>query len=81
VRQEQKLAHKKTRKKFAESNLSKSMNYWNQVLGSSDETKINLFGSDGVQHVWQHHRSTKKVVSCLQSSMVVVVVASWSGAA
>ncbi|KAL0181863.1 hypothetical protein M9458_021238, partial [Cirrhinus mrigala] len=45
----QKLAYKKARKQFAEDNLSKSMNYWNHVLWS-DETKINLFGSDGVQH-------------------------------
>ncbi|KAL0150846.1 hypothetical protein M9458_053765, partial [Cirrhinus mrigala] len=45
-----KLAYKKTGKQFAEDNLSKSMNYWNHVLWS-DETKINLFGSDGVQHV------------------------------
>jgi len=35
-----KLAHKMARKPFAESNLSKSMNYWNHVLWS-DETKIN----------------------------------------
>ena len=27
------------------------MDYWNHVLWS-DETKINLFGSDGVKHVW-----------------------------
>ncbi len=27
------------------------MNYWNHVLWS-DEIKINLFSSDGVQHVW-----------------------------
>ncbi len=46
-----KLAHKKVRKQFAEDNLSKSMNYWNHVLWS-DESKVNLFGSDGVQHVW-----------------------------
>ncbi len=46
-----KLAHKKARKQFAEDNLSKSMNYWNHVLWS-DETKVNLFDSDGVQHVW-----------------------------
>jgi len=42
-----KLAHKTARKQFAEDNLSKSMNYWNHVLWS-DETKINLFDSDGV---------------------------------
>ncbi len=27
------------------------MDYWNHVMWS-DETKINLFGSDGVKHVW-----------------------------
>ncbi|XDV15199.1 hypothetical protein PO909_015329 [Leuciscus waleckii] len=47
-----KLAHNKACKQFAESNLPKSMNYWKHVLWS-DETKINLFGSDGVHHVWQ----------------------------
>ncbi len=46
-----KLAHKKAWKQFAEDNLVKSMNYWNHVLWS-DETKVNLFDSDGVQHVW-----------------------------
>jgi len=47
-----KLAHKKACKQFVESNLSKSMNFWNHVLWS-DETKINVFGSDGIQHVWR----------------------------
>ncbi len=47
-----KLAHKKACKQFAEDNLAKSKNYWNHVLWS-DESKVNLFGSDGVQHVWQ----------------------------
>ncbi len=47
-----KLAHKKACKQFAEDNLSKSMNYWNHVLWS-DESKVNLFGSDDVQHVWR----------------------------
>ncbi len=37
-------------KQFAEDNLAKSMNY--HVLWS-DETKVNLFDSDGVQHVWR----------------------------
>ncbi len=46
-----KLAHKKACKQFAEDNLSKSMNYWNHVLWS-DESKVNLFDSDGVQYVW-----------------------------
>ncbi len=33
-------------------NLNLSMNYWNHVLWS-DESKVNLFDSDGVQHVWR----------------------------
>ncbi len=44
--------HKKARKQFDEDKQTKDMDYWNHVLGS-DETKINLFGSDGVQRVWQ----------------------------
>ncbi len=67
-----KLAHKKTCKLFAEDNLAKSMNYWSHVLWS-DESKVNVFDSDGVQHV------SKTILPCLQSSMVVV--ASWSWAA
>jgi len=46
-----KLAYKKACKQFAEDNLAKNMNYWNHVLWS-DESKVNLFDSDGVQHVW-----------------------------
>ncbi len=73
-----KLAHKKACKQFAEDNLVKSMNYWNHVLWS-DESKVNLFGSDGVQHVWRRPGEEYQE-NCAQSSMVVVV-ASWSGAA
>ncbi len=47
-----KLAHKKACKQFAEDNPAKSMIYWNHVLWS-DESKVNLFDSDGVQHVWR----------------------------
>ncbi len=41
------MMHKKARKQFAEDKQIKDMDYWNHVL-CSDETKINLFGSDGV---------------------------------
>jgi len=44
--------HKKARKQFAEDKQTKDIDYWNHVLWS-DETKINLFGSDGVKRVWQ----------------------------
>ncbi len=71
--------HKKARKQFAEDKQTKDMDYWNLVLWS-DETKINLFGSDGVKRLWSNQvRSTKTSMSCLQSSMLVGV--SWSGAA
>ncbi len=44
--------HKKARKQFAEDKQTKDMDYWNHVLWS-DETKKNLFGSDGVKRVWR----------------------------
>ena len=40
------------RKQFAEDKQTKDMDYWNHVLWF-DETKINLFGSDGVKRVWR----------------------------
>ncbi len=54
------------------------MDYWNHVLWS-DEIKINLFGSDGVNRVWvaTRVRSTKTSASCLQSNMVVGSVMVW----
>ncbi len=44
--------HKKAHKQFAEYKHTKDMDYWNHVLWS-DETKVNLFGSDGVKCVWR----------------------------
>ncbi len=46
------MMHKKASKQFAEDKQTKDMDYWNHVLWS-DETKINLFGSDCVKHVRQ----------------------------
>ncbi len=45
-----KMMHKKASKPFAEDKQTKYMDYWNHVLWS-DETKINVFGSDGVKRV------------------------------
>ncbi len=47
----QKMMHKKAPKQFTEDKQTKDMDYWNPVLWC-DETKINLFGSDGVKRVW-----------------------------
>ncbi len=46
------MMHKKARKQFAEDKQTKGMDYWNHVLWL-DETKLNLFGSDGVKRVWR----------------------------
>ena len=74
-----KMMHKKARNKFAEDKQTKDMDHWKHVLWS-DETKINLLGSDGVKCLWQQPgEGYKTSVSCLQSSKVVGV--SWSGAA
>lgn len=43
----QRMAHKQ----LAKNKQTKSMDYWNHVMWS-DKTKINLFGSKCVQHVW-----------------------------
>lgn len=43
--------HKKAHKRFAEDKQTKDIDYWNHVLWS-DETKINLLGSDVVRHAW-----------------------------
>ncbi len=46
------MMHKKARKQFAEGKQTKDMDYWNHVRWA-DETKINLFGSDGFKRVWR----------------------------
>ncbi len=46
------MMHKEARKQFAEDKQTKDMDYWNHVLWSN-ETKINLLGSDCVKRVWQ----------------------------
>ncbi len=47
-----KMMHKNARKQFAEDKQTKDMDYRSHVLWS-DETKLNLFGSDGVKRVWR----------------------------
>ncbi len=47
-----KMMYKKACKQFAEDKHTEDMDYWNHVLWS-DETKVNLFGSDGVKRVWR----------------------------
>ncbi len=44
--------HKKARLEFASSHADKDEDYWDSILWS-DETKINVFGSDGFKTVWR----------------------------
>lgn len=45
--------HKKHRLKFAKEHQNKPPSFWKRVLWS-DETKMNLFESDGKVYVWRH---------------------------
>jgi len=44
--------NKKCRLKFAQEHLHKDIGFWNTVL-FCDESKFNLFGSDGHSYVWR----------------------------
>ncbi len=44
--------HKKARLEFARAHVDKDEDYWDSILWS-DETKINVFGTDGFKTVWR----------------------------
>ncbi len=73
------MMHKKACKQFADDKQTKDMDYWNHVLWP-DETKINLFDSDGVKRVWQQPIEEYKD-KCVLPALSMVVGVSWSGAA
>ena len=49
----------KARLQWAREHQDWSINQWKNVMWS-DETKINLFGSDGVVHVWREKNAALK---------------------
>ncbi len=71
------MMHKKACKQFAKDKQTKDMDYWNHVLWS-DETNINLFGSDAVMRVWGQPGEEYKD-KCVLST--VNQASWWSGAA
>ncbi len=44
--------HKKARLEFARAHADKDEDYWDSILWS-DETKINVFGTDGFKTLWR----------------------------
>ncbi len=65
--------HKKARLEFARAHADKDEDYWDSILWS-DETKINVFGTDGFKTVWRHKgEEYKEKCMCLQWNMVVAV--------
>ena len=59
--------HKKARLLFANAYVTKPLHFWEKILWS-DETKINLFGSDGIQKVWRRPHEEYKD-KCMVSTM------------
>ncbi len=65
--------HKKARLEFARAHADKDEDYWDSILWS-DETKINVFGTDGFKTVWRRKgEEYKENAWCLQWNMVVAV--------
>ncbi len=59
--------NKKKRLAFARDHIGKSPEYWNQVLWS-DESKFNIFGSDGRIMVWRRPGEAFKT-ECLRATV------------
>ncbi len=58
--------HKKACPEFARAHADKDEDYWDSILWS-DETKINVFGTDGFKTVWRRKgEEYKKNAWCLQ---------------
>ena len=66
---------KKAHMQFAKTHTSKPLEYWKRIL-QSDRSKIDLFGSDGVQYVWRQDYKLKDecILSTVKHGGVSVMV-------
>ncbi len=68
--------HKKAHLEFSRAHADKDEDYWDSILWS-DETKINVFGTDGFKTVWRHKGEEYKekcmVPTVKRKPMVVAV--------
>ncbi len=60
--------HKKARLEFARAHADKDEDYWDSILWS-DETKINVFGTDGFKTVWRRKGEEYKE-KCMLSTVI-----------
>lgn len=56
--------NRKARLNFAKEHQNKSQDFWNNVIWS-DETKINIFGSDGINWVWRKNNTAYESANTL----------------
>ena len=52
------------RLRFAKEHLDKDTSFWQNVIWSN-ETKINLFGSDGITRVWRKVNTDDSVLNTI----------------
>ncbi len=72
--------HKKARLEFARAHADKDEDYWDTILWS-DETKINVFGTDGFKTVWRCKGEQYKEKCMVPTVKHMVVAVSLCGAA
>ncbi len=71
------LKNRKARLEFAKRHLKKPSQFWNNILWT-DETKINLYQSDGKRRVWRR-KGTAHDPKHTPHQWSMVVVVSWRG--